>query len=290
MSSLARSLEIRGAGTFLATALALAAFAANSLLCRAALDPATIDPLSFTTVRLAAGAMALALLGGARPRRRARGAAGSRSSALLLFVYAVSFSLGYVHVSAATGALVLFGAVQLTMIGAGLFSGERPGGPQWTGIAAAAAGLAVLLLPRAGAPSPLGAGLMAVAGAAWGAYSLLGRHERDPLDAVGRSFRHALVLAAVLELVTMAPPTLSLEGLGLAAASGAFASGVGYALWYRALPRLSATRAASVQLLVPVMASAGGALLLGEPLSLSLLVSGALTLGGIGLVLASRAA
>ena len=282
-------------------AIALAAFAANSVLARLAIRPGPggapppIDPATFTAIRLASGAVALGLLLRARPAADGRtgGPAGRWVAALLLFLYAAPFSFAYVTLPAGTGALVLFGAVQLTMIGAGLRGGERPHPREWAGLAAAILGLVYLDLPGIGAPSPLGVALMALAGAAWGFYSLRGRRADAPLAQTAESFLLAapmgLLLAALAALI--APGAhLSAAGVALAVTSGALASGGGYAVWYAALPRLSATRAGTIQLAVPVLAALAGVLILGERVSLRLVVSAAAILGGVGLALSTRAA
>ncbi|MGE6758252.1 DMT family transporter [Corallococcus interemptor] len=276
--------------TPLLTLLALLGFAANSLLCRAALSGGaarSIDAGSFTLVRLASGALVLALL--LRLRRGGRGATrhGSWASALALFVYAAGFSFAYVRIGAGVGALLLFGCVQLTMLVAGLARGERPRALEWAGLAVALAGLAGLTLPGASAPDAPGAGLMAAAGVAWGIYSLRGRGSTDPLAATAGNFVRSVPLALVLVMLAFAPH-LSPKGLLLAVTSGALASGVGYSLWYAALPHLSSARAAVVQLCVPVIAAVGAVLLLGEPLTPRLLLGGTALLAGVLLSLRAK--
>jgi drug/metabolite transporter (DMT)-like permease len=270
------------------TAVAMLAFAANSLLCRLALQQDRIDPASFSAIRLVAGALTLACVMRGRGAARADTSAGWTSAAMLL-AYAALFSFAYVSLPAGTGALILFGAVQLTMLGAGLFSGERfaPGG--WLGMALALAGLAVLLLPGAAAPSLYGAALMAGAGAAWGGYSLRGRGAPDPLAATGASFLRAAPMAVLLVLPFATRVHADAGGVGLAVASGAVTSGLGYVVWYAALRRLTALRAAAVQLSVPLLAAGGGVLLLGEAFTARLALAALAILGGIGLVLGSRA-
>jgi drug/metabolite transporter (DMT)-like permease len=270
------------------TAVAMLAFAANSLLCRLALQQDRIDPASFGAIRLAAGALTLVCVMRGRGARHADASAGWVSAAML-FAYAALFSFAYVSLPAGTGALILFGAVQLTMLGAGLLSGERfaPGG--WLGMALALAGLAVLLLPGAAAPSLYGAALMAGAGAAWGGYSLRGRGAPDPLAATGASFLRAAPMAVLLVLPFATRVHADAGGVGLAVASGAVTSGLGYVVWYAALRRLTALRAAAVQLSVPLLAAGGGVLLLGEAFTARLALAALAILGGIGLVLGSRA-
>jgi drug/metabolite transporter (DMT)-like permease len=275
------------------TAVAMLAFAANSLLCRLALQQDRIDPASFGAIRLVAGALVLA--GVMRSRRQTPAAGGWRgqwASAALLFAYAALFSFAYVSLAAGTGALILFGAVQLTMLGAGLLAGERFTPAGWTGLALALAGLAALLLPGAAAPSLHGAVLMAGAGAAWGGYSLRGRGAADPLAATAASFVRAAPLGVLLALghAWAASAHADARGVGLAVVSGALTSGLGYVVWYAALRRLTAMHAAAVQLSVPPIAAFGGVLLLGEALTLRLGLASLAILGGIALVLGSRAA
>lgn len=273
--------------TALLTALAMIAFAANSLLCRAALRTDSIDASSFTLVRLASGALVLSLL--VRLRTAPAQAPTNLRSAAALFVYAIAFSIAYLKLPAGTGALVLFGCVQTTMILSGLRAGERPRPAVWIAIGIALAGLVYLVLPGLGAPDPLAAALMAVAGVAWGVYSLRGRGSPDPLAATAINFVWSVPLAVVAFAIGLAfAPHSSARGLLLAAASGALASGVGYSIWYTALRGLSATRAAVVQLSVPVIAGAGGVLVLGEPLAFRLVVSAAAILGGVAFVLTRR--
>jgi drug/metabolite transporter (DMT)-like permease len=273
--------------TIVLTALALAAFAGNSILCRMALGGALIDPANFTAVRLGAGAVTLwsliALRSGGLPRL-----AGQWASSASLFVYAAAFSLAYMSLGAGTGALILFGAVQLTMIAWGLRSGERPRLAEWLGLALALTGLIVLVRPGLTAPAPAGSALMAVAGIAWGVYSLRGRRSSEPLRDTAGNFVRTLPAAALLALLAGDAATWTAEGALLAVASGALASGAGYAIWYAALPSLTATRAALVQLLVPVLAAAGGVALLSETIPLRLPLAAALVLGGVALAVTSR--
>lgn len=265
----------------------MCAFAANSLLCRAALAEPLIDAASFTTVRLISGALVLFLL----TLRRAPGLPETPRdwlAAAMLFLYAVTFSFAYLSLSAGAGALILFGAVQITMLAAGLRGGERFPPAAWVGLALAVAGVAYLVAPGVRAPSPLGALLMATAGVAWGVYSLRGRGSQNPLGATARNFITSVPFAAVLVLVTVGSSHSTTRGLLLAAASGAVTSGLGYVVWYAALRDLAATRAAVVQLSVPVIAAAGGLLFLAEPITLRLALSAAAVLGGIALVLMQR--
>ena len=282
----------RALETVLLTAVALSAFAFNSILTRLALGRGLIGAAGFTAVRLSAGALVLTGLvrlsaGSWRPLR-----GGGLAGPLALFAYAAPFSFAYLRIGAATGALVLFGTVQLTMIGWGVARGERPGARTWVGLLLAATGLAALALPSASRPDPLGMLLMVVAGAAWAAYSLLGRQAPAPLAANARAFLWSAPLALLLGAVTYDPVAASAGGLLLAGVSGAVTSGLGYAIWYRALRGLAATQAAIAQLGVPVIAAAAAALLLGEPVGLRLAWSGLLVIGGVALALtpAGRAA
>jgi len=269
------------------TALAMIAFAGNSLLCRAALAHTGIDPASFTTLRLASGALTLWLI--ARLARGAQTGRGNWPSALALFGYAAGFSFAYVSLPTATGALLLFGAVQATMIGHGLWRGERLRGWQVVGLVLALGGLVGLLLPGLSAPPLAGALLMLGAGVAWGVYSLRGRGAGDPTRVTAGNFLRAAPIAAGLSLVTLGSASLDGAGARYAVASGALASGLGYAIWYTALPALRATSAATVQLSVPVIAAVGGVLLLGESVTPRLVLASVAILGGIALVIVERA-
>ena len=268
---------------------ALAGFAANSLLCRAALRPGEADAATFTTIRLATGAVTLWLL--ARGTRAPILGAGSWRGAVALFAYAAPFSFAYLRIGAGVGALLAFGAVQTTMIAWALRSGERPRPAEWAGLALALGGLVVLVSGGLSAPDPAGAALMLAAGTAWGVYSLIGRASvHPPLATTAANFARALLLSAALSAAAALwrPPHLTARGALLAAASGAIASGIGYSLWYAALRGLSATRAAVVQLSVPLFAAAGGVMLLGETITPRLVVAGVAIVGGVAVALASR--
>lgn len=264
------------------TVLALLAFAGNSVLGRLALGEAAIDPASYTAVRLVSGALTLWLIT-VTIGRRGSGSAGSWTAGALLFLYAISFSFAYVSLSTGTGALILFAAVQFTMIVAGLRSGEKPLSIEWLGLSIAVAGLVYLVFPGIAAPSLGGSLLMAGAGIAWGGYSLLGRRVGSPIEATADNFLRTVpfVLAAAL----LQRPSLSVSSMGLlwAALSGTITSGLGYVIWYAALTRLTATRAAIVQLSVPVIAALGGVAFLSEKITWRLLISSAAIVGGIGL-------
>jgi len=284
---------------FALTVLAMMAFAGNSLLCRVALKDGHADAASFTAIRIVAGAAALGLILAVRDRgmRDARNSPGIRSwpAAAALFAYAASFSFAYRSLPAGTGALLLFGAVQATMILYGIWSGERLGPRQLLGLAIAVGGLIGLVMPGLAAPPPLESAAMVAAGVAWGAYSLLGRGAGDPLAATTANFVRAAPLAIVLGLAFLAltwqsnGAELDNAGIAYAILSGAVTSGVGYAIWYTALRGLTATTAATVQLSVPAIAALGGIALLGELLTLRLLLSSAAILGGIALVIVGAA-
>jgi len=277
-----RGSSARGTTTAALTVLALIAFAANSLFCRLALAEPIIDPASYTAVRLIAGAVALWIIVVLRLNGSVGKIGGSWISAAMLFLYAVTFSFAYISLSAGTGALILFAAVQITMIAVGLYAGERPGVLEWLGLLIAVAGLIYLVSPGVTAPSATGSVLMATAGIAWGVYSLRGRGATNPVQVTAGNFLRTvpLAIAVVLWLPVL---TITPRGLLWATLSGSITSGVGYVLWYAALPRLTATRAATLQLAVPVLAAIGGVTVLSEPVSLRLVISAVVILGGVGL-------
>lgn len=270
--------------TVLLTFIALCAFAANSLLCRLALKSGYIDPASFTAIRLISGALVLALVLSAR--RRSPVQQGSWPAAFWLFAYAAAFSWAYVQLAAGAGALLLFGAVQATMIGAGFWRGERLAPRQWLGVLVAIAGLVALMLPGLSAP-PLGSALMMLlAGVAWGAYSLYGRGAQDAGAATAGNFIRSVPFAIALALfaVGTSHASISPAGWALALCSGAVTSGLGYIVWYMVLPRLRSSAAATVQLSVPLLAALGGTVLLGEDWTQRVTWTGLAILGGIALV------
>jgi drug/metabolite transporter (DMT)-like permease len=287
---------------FVLTAFAMIAFAGNSLLCRAALQGTAIDAASFTFVRIVSGAAVLWLAmrirsaSSARAIRDGKDAGGSAASslegnwfsALALFGYAAAFSFAYLTLSAGTGALLLFAAVQATMITWGFRSGERLTAPQIAGLALAFTGLVVLVFPGLAAPPLLGSLLMIISGIAWGIYSLRGKGSRDPAAATAGNFLRAAPFAATLALLCFPWLRLDWAGVGYAAASGAVASSIGYVIWYAALPALRPATAATVQLSVPVVTAAGGIVLLHEPLTLRFAIAAVAVLGGIGLVSIAR--
>lgn len=274
------------ARTVALTSLAMLAFAGNSLLCRIALKHTSIDATSFTTIRLISGALMLWLL--VRWHRRARTVGGNWPSAVALFAYAAGFSFAYVSLSAATGALLLFGAVQATMIGYGIWHGERLHRLQLAGFVLALAGLVGLMLPGLAAPPPTSALLMLGAGAAWGIYSLRGKGAGDPTQVTAGNFLRTVPFTLALSLLMFKDLALDPAGVGYAVLSGALASGIGYALWYQALPALKATQAATVQLSVPVLAALGGIVFLMEPISWRLVLASLAILGGIALVILEK--
>ncbi|MES2018521.1 MAG: DMT family transporter [Pseudomonadota bacterium] len=267
----------------LLTSLALLAFAANSLLCRAALAHTQVDAATFTGVRLVSGAIVLAIL--VALRGGARTGQGSWPSALALFGYAAGFSFSYVRLPASAGALILFGAVQASMIAHGLWKGERLLALQLLGLVLAGAGLIGLMLPGLSAPPLPSAVLMLGAGMAWGVYTLRGKGAGDPLKVTAGNFIRTVPMAIVLGALLYRDTVFDLAGMGYAVLSGALASGLGYAIWYAALPQLRTTTAATVQLSVPVIAAAGAVFMLGEPVSARLLAASLAILGGIALVI-----
>ena len=268
------------------TSLAMLAFAGNSLLCRLALKETSIDAASFTMIRLIAGAAVLWLV--TRIGRGTRSGGGNWWSACALFIYAAGFSFAYVSLPAATGALLLFGAVQATMIGHGIWAGERLRSLQVVGLMLACLGLVGLLLPGLSAPPLSGSVLMLGAGVAWGVYSLRGKGGGDPTRVTAGNFLRTVPIAAALGLLTHDSVSLDSAGFWYAVSSGALASGIGYAIWYAALPALRATHAATVQLSVPLVAALGGIIFLGETVTLRLVLASAAILGGIALVILEK--
>jgi drug/metabolite transporter (DMT)-like permease len=270
----------------LLTALAMIAFAGNSLFCRLALKHTGIDAASFTSIRILSGALTLWLI--VRIRDRTSRPEGSWASALALFAYAAAFSFAYLSLPAAAGALLLFGAVQATMLGFGLWSGERLTPRQIVGLVLALAGLVGLLSPGLSAPPLRGSLLMLAAGVAWGVYSLRGKGTGDPTRVTAGNFVRAVPFAVGLSLLLLPRSSLDRTGVIYALCSGALASGLGYTIWYTALRGLTATFAATVQLSVPVLAALGGIVFLGEPITLRLMITSAAILGGIAVVIAQK--
>ncbi len=280
--------------TLICTALALVAFGANSVLCRVALQQTTIDPATFTTLRVVSGAVMLLIVQQLTRTRALPGsamalrAAPTWSSAAVLCVYAVPFSFAYTGLTAGTGALLLFGSVQVTMLVAAWRMGERIQVPQWAGLVAAAAGLVYLVLPSLATPAWDAALSMIVAGVAWGFYSLWGRGAADPLANTTTNFVRSVPIAGAVSLALWSRAHVDTRGALLAITSGAVTSGLGYVVWYTALRGLTAVRAALVQFTVPILAAAGGVLFLSETISLRLIVAGLLVLGGLTLALPTR--
>lgn len=272
----------------------MTAFAGNSILCRMALESGDIDATSFTTLRLVSGAIMLSLLVMARPGAGTALGLGKLlerkgwGAAVALFVYAAGFSYAYIALGAGMGALILFAAVQITMVGVGVWQGERLARADWLGIILASAGLVYLLLPGVHGPPLAAALLMAVAGIAWGAYSLMGRGVSNPTLNTTINFLRAVPLAVVLSLLFLAELDLTLRGVVLAVASGALTSGLGYVIWYAALRDLAAVQASVLQLTVPPLAVLGGVVFLGEQLGIRLVLSSLLILGGVALTIRPR--
>jgi drug/metabolite transporter (DMT)-like permease len=270
------------------TAFALTAFAFNSILCRMALASGESDAASFTGVRLISGAVALAGLLFAAGKTRNAAKSGNWTSAFFLFAYAVTFSFAYLGLTTATGALILFGCVQLTMFGVSLCRGLRPGSLEWAGLAVAFFGLVYLVLPGLSAPPLSSALLMAAAGIAWGGYTLRGKGSEDPLADTAGNFVRSVPMVLAVVLLFLPNLNISSRGILLAVLSGAVASGVGYSVWYAALKYHTPARAGVLQLAVPVIAAVGGVVFLAETASWRLVVSGVLILGGIGLTILRR--
>ena len=270
------------------TAAALVCFGANSVLCRLALRDGAIDPATFTTIRVLSGALMLLAITAPRAGVSAAAKGGTWATGVLLALYAVPFAFAYAELSTGTGALILFGSVQVTMFAAAVVARDHPRPLQWVGAAVAFAGLVYLVLPGVTAPTARAAALMVTAGIAWGFYSLRGRGLADPLRHTTGNFVRALPLAAAALLAAPGLLHAAPRGIALAVASGAIASGLGYVAWYAALRTLSSTQAGVVQLGGPVIAGAGGVLLLGEPLTLRLVLAGAMVLGGIMLATVTR--
>jgi drug/metabolite transporter (DMT)-like permease len=276
------------------TAFTLVAFAANSLLCRMALGGELIDPVTFTTLRLVSGAIILVPISRFAAKspsafsRQGPERHGSWGSGLALFVYAIAFSLAYVSLDAGMGALILFGCVQATMMGAGLKSGERPHPVQWLGLITALSGLVYLVSPGIAAPDPLGAFLMSISGIAWGVYSVRGKGVAAPVLSTAANFTRAAPMAAIASALAFSLVHAETKGVILALVSGTLTSGLGYVLWYKALRGLTTTRASIVQLLVPVLAAFGGVVFLAEQVSPRLAIASALILGGVAMAVLTR--
>lgn len=273
---------------FALTSFALVAFALNSLLCRMALGGGEIDAASFTTVRLVSGALILSVILLISKKWNTATTRGNWPSAVFLFAYAICFSFAYLGLTTGTGALILFGSVQITMIGVSLFKGERPGLLEWLGLGLAFGGLIYLVFPGLSAPPLVSSLLMATAGVAWGLYTLRGKGSADPLADTMGNFVRSVPMVIFASLPFLSQINLSSRGIILAIISGAVTSGLGYTVWYSALKFHTATRVAILQLSVPVIAAAGGVFLLSEAADLRLFVAGALILGGIGLAVSTK--
>lgn len=263
---------------------AVAGFAANSLLCRAALRGGRIDPYTFTTIRLAAGAATvwiIIIMTGSRDRRHPR--TMRLQSGVSLFVYAGAFSFAYTSLPAATGTLILFGSVQMTVFGISMFHGARPRRVEWAGLAVSVAGLLYLTIPAIERPEPVAAAAMVLSGAAWGLYTLAGRGSKNAIADSGSNLFHATIPATFLSLLMWKQTAVEPAGVVLAVASGSLSTGIGYCLWYTALPFLTAAQSGILQLMTPVLAATGAALFLGERLTLHLAISAVLIVVGVGM-------
>jgi len=274
----------RSVKTFALTLLALVAFAANSVLCRLALGEQSIDAASFTLLRLLSGAIVLVLILKLRDGGKIVPTKKSWTAGLLLFLYAATFSYAYLSLETGTGALILFSAVQITMVFGSILSGERLHRLEWFGMTLAFSGFVYLVLPGVSGPSATGFALMTCAGIAWGGYCLIGRNSATPLADTAGNFLSALPLAVLLLLVSLQSGHYTLAGIALALLSGGIASGGGYTIWSMALRGLTATEAAVTQLSVPLLAALGGLLFVAEAITLRLAVATVLILGGILLV------
>lgn len=267
------------------TAVAMVAFAANSVLARLAFATGGAEPLSYTGIRLASGAIVLLLLLGLSQRSLPRSIAGNWRAAASLFGYALAFSIAYIMLGAGTGALILFASVQVGIFGWAIVKGDRPGALEWLGLVVALAAFAWLVSPGLVAPHPAGTVLMVGAGLCWAAYTLLGRGSKSPLADTSGNFARTLPLAILLLLASLLAGPIHPAAAAYAVASGALASGVGYAVWYAVLPRLPRTTAAIVQLTVPAIAALGGVVLIGEQLTLRLVIASIGIIGGVAIAL-----
>ncbi len=276
------------AKTTILTGLALIAFAANSVLCRLALGNEAIDAASFTVIRLLSGAIVLFLIIRFTQKNTELSTNGSWIASLMLFLYAITFSYAYISLDTGTGALILFGSVQITMILLSLISGTRLHYTEWAGVIIAFTGFVYLILPGVTTPSTVGFLLMAAAGIAWGIYTLKGRGSQNPLMDTAYNFLRTIPLVILLTIITISHANYSSEGVLLALLSGGITSGIGYTIWYIALGGLSATQAAVLQLLVPVIAALGGVLFVSETITVRLTISAAMVIGGILMVVLGK--
>lgn len=276
------------AKTTILTGLALIAFAANSVLCRLALGNEAIDAASFTVIRLLSGAIVLFLIIRFTQKNTELSTNGSWIASLMLFLYAITFSYAYISLDTGTGALILFGSVQITMILLSLISGTRLHYTEWAGVIIAFTGFVYLILPGVTTPSTVGFLLMAAAGVAWGIYTLKGRGSQNPLMDTAYNFFRTIPLVILLTIITISHANYSSEGVLLALLSGGITSGIGYTIWYIALGGLSATQAAVLQLLVPVIAALGGVIFVSETITVRLTISAAMVIGGILMVVLGK--
>lgn len=270
--------------TLIFTVLALSAFAANSVICRLALSRQVIDPASFTGIRLLSGALVLILLVSVTGSRKDPTDKGSWWSGFFLFLYAIAFSFAYISLDTGTGALILFAAVQITMITYALASGKKMNMKEWLGVLIAFAGFIYLVSPGVTAPSLNGLLLMTLSGIGWGIYTIRGKASANALQVNAYNFLRTLPLAGIMLLFSLKEMQATNEGVGLAILSGAVTSGIGYTIWYLALRGLTAVQASVVQLLVPVIAAVGGVIFLSELINQRLVIAAIMILGGIGLV------
>ena len=272
------------------TVLAMVAFAGNSLLCRAALKQTEIDAASFTSIRLLSGVIILWVLVSLGGKKASNEGQGNWLSAVALFIYAAGFSFAYISLETGAGALILFGAVQATMIGYGLYTGERLNKRQSAGLILAFTGIIALMLPGLSAPPLMGSLVMLVAGVAWGVYSIRGKGTGDPTLISAGNFLRTIPFVVIMTVITLNSQSLDAAGIAYAVASGALASGLGYAIWYAVLPTLKSTIASTVQLSVPVIAALAGIIFLSEPITVRFTLASIALLGGIALVIVSRKA
>ncbi|MDE1152136.1 MAG: DMT family transporter [Micavibrio sp.] len=271
---------------FILTLLSLLAFAGNSFLSRLALKGQGMDAASFACIRMVSGALTLWLLTQLLSRNGKPG--GNWTSAIWLLIYALPFTFAYVTLPAASGTLLSFGMVQLTMIGAGLWRGERLSSRQWCGLALAIGGILALLLPSASTPPLRPSIMIMVAGLGWGVYSLRGRSSSDPLRDTAGNFLRAAPLCLVCCLPFLSGVKWEPHGAVYAVLCGVVTSALGYVIWYQALQKLSATVAATVQLSVPIIAAMLAVAFLGEPLTMRFMLTSITVLGGIALVIDGR--
>ncbi|WP_415900397.1 DMT family transporter [Neptuniibacter sp. QD48_11] len=280
--------DVQTLKVFIYTLIALIAFAGNSVLCRLALGDETIDAASFTSIRLLSGIVVLLAIFIFMNRGKANAAKGSWKGAFFLFAYAITFSYGYITLETGIGALVLFGSVQISIILINMLKGNKLHLMEWIGTIVAFAGFVYLIFPSLATPSAVGFGLMTMAGVAWGFYTLAGKGSNNPLGDTTYNFLRTLPFVLILVLLSFDDASLSTEGIWLAILSGGLASGIGYAIWYQALGSLSAIQAAVVQLLVPVIAAAGGVAFAGEEVTWRLVIASVVVLGGIMIVITGK--